>query len=297
MPPESPNADGITSSFWFVTAFVLAIFVLVEGLLVAFLVRYRRRRRPRDADGAQIHGSSRLELAVDGRTGRDPVRDRGVRAGEAAGHRRRPGCDRRPGGRLEIEIVGQQFAWQYRYPNGVIAIDRLRAPVGRPVELKVTAPDWDVIHSWWIPALGGKIDAIPGRINHDVVPGDAHRRLQRAMRRAVRPLPREDARRGRGAAGPEFDAWLAARADAAGGRALALGQQEWEGYCAKCHGLDGGGGYGPPIAVTGADRRSRSTVHASSLRHGRGDDATRRPRLDEEQMDSLNAYLEERFGG
>ena len=62
-------------------------------------------------------------------------------------------------------MTGTQFTWEFRYPNGVTTIDRLRAPQGRTVELHVTAPDWDVIHSWWIPALGGKIDAIPGRLN------------------------------------------------------------------------------------------------------------------------------------
>jgi heme/copper-type cytochrome/quinol oxidase subunit 2 len=60
VPPESPNAEAISESYWFVSIFALAIFLLVEGLLIAFVVRYRRRRRPRDADGAQIHGSNRL---------------------------------------------------------------------------------------------------------------------------------------------------------------------------------------------------------------------------------------------
>ena len=66
---------------------------------------------------------------------------------------------------LEIKVTGRQFYWQYEYPNGVIAIDQMRAPAGIPVKLVVSAPDSDVIHSWWIPALGGKIDAIPGRTN------------------------------------------------------------------------------------------------------------------------------------
>jgi len=61
--PESPNADGISQSWWFVTVFVFGIFLLVEVLLVLFVVRYRRRNRPREADGAQIHGANRLELA------------------------------------------------------------------------------------------------------------------------------------------------------------------------------------------------------------------------------------------
>ena len=72
VPPESPNAEGITQSYWFVTAFVLAIFVLVEGLLVAFVsatagadapARRRRRADPRLQPARAL---------VDGRPGRDP---------------------------------------------------------------------------------------------------------------------------------------------------------------------------------------------------------------------------------
>ena len=59
------------------------------------------------------------------------------------------------------------------YPNGVIAVDQLRAPVGQTTRLEVTAPDYDVIHSWWIPALGGKFDAIPGRVNETWFSADA----------------------------------------------------------------------------------------------------------------------------
>ena len=61
--PDSSNAEGIRQSYLFISIFTVAIFVLVEGLLIAFVVRYRRRKRPRDADGAQIHGANKLELA------------------------------------------------------------------------------------------------------------------------------------------------------------------------------------------------------------------------------------------
>jgi cytochrome c oxidase subunit II len=60
--PESPNADGIRDTFLFVSIFALLIFLLVEVALVVFVVRYRRRRRERFEEGAQIHGSTRLEL-------------------------------------------------------------------------------------------------------------------------------------------------------------------------------------------------------------------------------------------
>jgi len=61
VPPNAPGAKGITDIYWFVTVFIGAVFVAVEGLLVVFIVRYRRRKRARDADGLQIHGSTRLE--------------------------------------------------------------------------------------------------------------------------------------------------------------------------------------------------------------------------------------------
>ena len=221
VPPESPNAEGISQSWWFVTAFVLAIFLLVEVLLVVFVVRYRRRNRPRDADGAQVHGANRLEIAW---TIAPVVILFAIAAFVFA---KLPGIQDVPaatGGEenLVVEVTGTQFTWEFRYPNGVIAIDRLRAPEGRTVELEVTAPDWDVVHSWWIPALGGKIDAIPGKVNTTWFEREPLRGLPRAVRRALRDLPREDARVGGGACpADEFDAWLEERSSAAGRRHVA----------------------------------------------------------------------------
>ena len=65
---------------------------------------------------------------------------------------------------LNVKIDGHQYYWQYTYPGGRISIDRMVVPVGSVVTLTVNAAD--VIHGWWIPALGGQIDAIPGRTNH-----------------------------------------------------------------------------------------------------------------------------------
>ncbi len=162
--PESPNADGIRRSYLFVTIFTFAIFLLVEGLLVAFIVRYRRSKRARFEDGAQVHGATKLELAWTA----FPVVVLFLIA--AFVFIELPGIKDIPEAtageeQLEIKVTGRQFYWQYEYPNGVVAIDHMRAPAGVPVRLEVTAPDTDVIHSWWIPALGGKIDAIPGRTN------------------------------------------------------------------------------------------------------------------------------------
>ena len=163
--PNAPGAHGITDTYWFITVFIGIVFVVVEGLLVAVVIRYRRKNRARDAEGPQIHGSSRLErlwTAV-------PVLI--LIAIATFVFVKLPGINRVPeasaaGPRLDVTVTGHQFYWEFAYPDGVVTIDRLRVPAGVPVRLTVTAPDWDVIHSWWIPALGGKIDAIPGRLNH-----------------------------------------------------------------------------------------------------------------------------------
>jgi len=65
---------------------------------------------------------------------------------------------------LRIEVTGHQWHWQFRYPDhGIDSRDRLVIPAGRAIDFHVGSAD--VIHSFWIPRLGGKIDAIPGRTN------------------------------------------------------------------------------------------------------------------------------------
>jgi len=291
--PESPNADGISQSWWFVTAFVFGIFLLVEVLLVLFVVRYRRRNRPREADGAQIHGANRLELAWT----IGPVVI--LFAIAAFVFAKLPGIQDVPAatGRdenLVIEVTGTQFTWSYRYPNGVVAIDRMRAPEGQTVELKVTAPDWDVVHSWWIPALGGKIDAIPGRINTTwfeakragVFLGQCAELCgiyHAKMLASVEVLPAE-----------EFDAWLSERETQQAAVTSPLGEELWEGTCAKCHGLDGEGGYGPRIA--GSELLKDPEAVEKLLREGRGDMPPVGRDWDDDEMKALTDYLEQNLG-
>ena len=294
VPPESPNAEGISQSWWFVTAFVLAIFLLVEVLLVVFVVRYRRRNRPRDADGAQIHGANRLEIAW---TIAPVVILFAIAAFVFA---KLPGIQDVPaatGGEenIVVEVTGTQFTWYFEYPNGVVAVDRLRAPEGRTVELKVSAPDWDVVHSWWIPALGGKIDAIPGKVNTTwfsaqrvgVFPGQCAELCgiyHAKMLASVEVLPAE-----------EFDAWLAEREEQQASGTSPLGEELWEGACAKCHGLDGEGEYGPRIA--GTELIEDAEAIEGLLREGRGAMPPVGRDWNDTEMDALTDYLEQSVGG
>jgi cytochrome c oxidase subunit 2 len=69
---------------------------------------------------------------------------------------------------LRIEVTGRQFWWEIRYPGtlpdgGVVTANEIRLPVGREVELRVRSGD--VVHNFWVPALHGKIDMYPGRVN------------------------------------------------------------------------------------------------------------------------------------
>lgn len=291
--PNAPGAHAITDTYWFITVFAGIVLVLVEGLLVAFVVRYRRKKRARDTDGLQIHGSSRLELTW----GIGPVLI--LTAIAAFVFVKLPGITSVPsanaaGSRLEVKVIGHQFYWEFQYPNGVVTIDRLRAPAGQPVRLTVTAPDWDVIHSWWIPALGGKIDAIPGRLNHTsfiaqrpgVYVGQCAELCgvqHTAMLASVEVMPKA-----------AFDTWLAQRSTQQGAGTSPLGQEEWVGSCSKCHGLAGEGQVGPAIAAspTLQDTTRLTTLLQQGKRLmppvGRG--------WNSQQLAALASYLRGRFG-
>ncbi len=287
--PESKNAEAIRDSYVFLSIFALAIFLLVQGLLLWFVLRFRRQRRGRFEDGAQIHGSTRLELAW-------TVAPVLVLVAIAAFvFAKLPAITDVPeaeaGQQLEIKVSGRQFFWQYEYPNGVIAIDRMRAPAGVPVSLEITAPDGDVIHSWWIPALAGKVDAIPGTVTESwfevddpgVYTGQCAELCGLAhaqMLASVEILSVDD-----------FAAWLDERRANQSGDASALGEEVWEGACAKCHGLAGEGGTGPRLA--GSAVLTDAEALESIVRTGRGDMPAIGADWSEEQMRALTTYLEE----
>jgi cytochrome c oxidase subunit 2 len=288
--PESPNAEGIRQSYLFVSIFTLSIFVLVEGLLIAFIWKYRRRKRPRFEDGAPIHGATKLELAWTA----FPVVVLFLVA--AFVFIELPGIKDIPEAtageeQLEVKVSGRQFYWQYEYPNGVIAVDTMRAPAGVPVRLEVTAPDSDVIHSWWIPALGGKIDAIPGTVNQTWfeadTPGTYHGQcaelcgLEHAnMLASVEVLSQ-----------PEFAAWLEERRAEQTAGSGELGAETWEGVCAKCHGLAGEGGIGPRIA--GSLVLADPEALESLVRNGRRTMPAVGAGWTSEQVEALANYLKE----
>ena len=292
--PESPNAEAINDSYAWVAIFTGAIFLLVQGSLLWFIYRYRRGRRPRGEDGAQVHGNTNLELAwtvapvlilvAIGSFVFYKLPDiKDIPSASAAGEEP-----------LEVTVKGYRFYWQYTYPNGVIAMDRMRAPVDRNVRLAITAPEFDVIHSWWIPALGGKLDAIPGETNESwfraeragVYRGQCAEfcGIQHAVMTAeVDAVPAD-----------EFDDWLESEAEAQEAGESDLGEQTYAAACAKCHGLAGQGDIGPPLA--GSALAADAELAEEIVRNGRGEMPPVGQDWEERQMAALTEYLQEGLG-
>ena len=288
--PASPNAERINQSYLWIAIFTGVIFVIVQGTLVWFIVRYRADRRPRDMDGAQVHGNTNLELAWTVA----PVLIL-VAIGSFIFYKL-PGIEDVPAAdRVEVTVEGHQYYWNFIYPNGVIAVDRLRAPVGQTTRLEVTAPDYGVIHSWWIPALGGKFDAIPGRVNETWFSAEApgiYRGqcaelcggLHALMTGEVEAMPPR-----------QFNAWLAREARAQEAGTSNLGAETFRGACGKCHGLAGEGDIGPPLA--GNPLLDDPEAVEQVVRNGRNQMPPVGKSWDERQMKALTDYLQKELGG
>src|SRR5215204_2565639 len=260
---ESPNAERIEDLYWFVSFWAAVVLLAVAVPLTIFVIRYRSRGRARTVEGPQIHGSTRLEIAWT----LVPVVI--LLFVVAFTFYKLPGItleDEAQAGDLRIRVEGRQFYWQYRYPNGVIAIDRLVAPQDRLVLLEITAPENDVNHSYWVPGIGGKFDAIPGRTTETGFQAD-------------------EAGLYEGQCAEFCGIQQAGSSD--------LGEQTFVGACAKCHGPEGQGLIGPEF--TSANTADAEAV-AQVVRNGRG----RMPPIGEEwedfHMEALTDYLTERFG-
>ncbi len=185
----SPNADEIDSLYKLILAVAMVIFLGVEGTLLYSLIRFRARK---GAVPAQIRGNTNLEMGWTvgaavvllvlsivtfvklGDIRNPPDSDAtGYQAGAGGGQLYASAYDPEPpnGKSLDIKVNGQQYVWRYTYPDGddnllnnVFDYEELVVPTGTTVTLDIEAQD--VVHSWWIPELGGKFDAVPGHTNH-----------------------------------------------------------------------------------------------------------------------------------
>jgi cytochrome c oxidase subunit 2 len=174
----SSNAKDIDTLYKIVFFMGLAVIGFVWTVLIYSLFRFRARR---GAVAPQIRGNTPLELGWTIAAGviviaiatvtfvlldniENPASSGPERLAEARGQN--AVLDQPPpasGEPLNIQVSGQQFLWRYRYPNGAVSFHDLIAPRDTTVTLDITSND--VAHSWWIPELGGKTDALRGYTN------------------------------------------------------------------------------------------------------------------------------------
>ncbi|HKD95545.1 MAG TPA: cytochrome c oxidase subunit II [Gaiellaceae bacterium] len=256
VPSASPNATHISHAYWLIFGFTTAIFVLVESLLVIFIVKYRSRGRSRAVEGAQVHGHTRLELIWTA----FPVLILAIIA--AFVFYELPNISNAPAAAnpIHITVEGHQYYWQFDYTDTndrARSIGTLHVPAGAVVDLTVVSPD--VIHSWWIPALGGKIQAIPGRINHTWFKATKQgnfsgqcAQLCGVFHASMLATVQAGSRR-------SYEHYLATWHET-------IGKQIWNGVCATCHGNLGQGGYGPAINTNSL--LTQPAALRGILRHG-----------------------------
>ena len=186
----SPNANQIDSLYKITLVIALIIFALVEGGLLYALIKFRKRK---GAVAAQIRGNTRLELgwtvgaatillalailtfvklgSIQDPSNSGPAGDKLASTGGllyASSARKLP-----PNGKsLNIKVIGRQFIWQYVYPGASepdglgapYAYQEMVVPTNTTITLDVVSTD--VVHEWWIPQLGGKVQTVPGYHNY-----------------------------------------------------------------------------------------------------------------------------------
>jgi cytochrome c oxidase subunit 2 len=177
----SPNANQI-DSLWKILLYMGAfVFVIVEGALVYSLYRFRAKRNP---VAAQIHGNTRLEIGWTVAAALLLVVLTVVTFIKLPSIINPPNSDAdglvlsasltQPtppdGKKLTVCVQGRQYIWRYTYGDGCLndaftnklpySYTTMEVPEHTTVVLKIQSTD--VIHSWWVPSLGGKVDAVPG---------------------------------------------------------------------------------------------------------------------------------------
>jgi cytochrome c oxidase subunit 2 len=302
LDPQGPVAETIANLWWVMLALGAAIFLLVVVLLGVGLFRERKSAESESEAGERpfrswlVGGGIVLPvvaLVIVLVATIIAMRDVGTGA---------------PSGALRVEIVGHQWWWEIRYPDeGITTANELHIPVGRPIALQVTSGD--VIHSFWVPRLAGKIDLLPEETNTLVMeanePGE-HRSecaefcgLQHAQMALI--VVAEPADR--------FASWVSDQrrpaAEPADVTAELGAQLVVDGDCASCHAIRGtsaDGNAGPDLTHFA----SRPTIGAGAVRNTSANlarwienphaikDGVKMPapELSDEQFDAVLAYLE-----
>ena len=152
-----PIAEDQANLFKFIFWIAAVVFVLVEGAVIFAAIRYRRRS---DSDKLpyQTHGNTKLEITW---TIVPAIILIGVAIPTLAQiWGQQSGVPDDLGEVLNVEAIGHQWWFEFRYPDHeVITANELHIPVGRPISFKIVSQD--VVHSFWVPKIAGKVDMVP----------------------------------------------------------------------------------------------------------------------------------------
>lgn len=178
----SPNANSIRSLYDIVFYIAMVVFVAVVGLLLYSIYKFRAKKNP---VATQIHGNPKLEIGMTATAAGILVVLAAVTFIKLPGIINPPNSDpaaaaaltasltqpNPPNGKaLRICVLGRQFIWKYTYGANCLesawqdklpySYQEMEVPAGVTVKLVIQSSD--VTHAWWVPALGGKVDAVPG---------------------------------------------------------------------------------------------------------------------------------------
>lgn len=203
MAPHSPGTDQIDTLFWI--GFVAAT-ILVVGINGALILALRRNRDERGAEPRQVRGGRGKQLRVGATLTAfaaivfvlSVIYTDKARETPTAGPAGPASAKSEP---LKIVTTGQQWLWRYDYPNEAFSYYKLVVPVDTTVELELVSTD--VIHTWDVPALAPKRDAVPGKTSRVVFRADEEGTFEgqsatfsgqsyAAMRTAVEVVSAED---------------------------------------------------------------------------------------------------------
>ena len=165
--PVSPNGQDIYNTYIASSVPAIVIFLGVEIALLWVVLRYRRSRQPAGYVPPQIHGNTTLEIVW---TLIPLVIVLAIAIGSFITLQK----DFQPidNQQMNVTVSGHQFGWIYTYDNGIVVdqegtlagdVTPFVVPVNTLVKLRFQGTD--VIHSWWVPAISGKTDAVPGYDN------------------------------------------------------------------------------------------------------------------------------------
>jgi cytochrome c oxidase subunit 2 len=264
--PASTPARSIFDLSMLVLSVTTAIFLVVFGLLVYAVVKFRRRQHDDGREPAQVYGSNQVELAWTV----VPVLIVLVLFLATAQVINAVQNAARPAGAIAVTAIGHQFWWEYRFPDlNVVTANELHIPVSdaaHPTPTFLTLLSADTDHSFWVPRLAGKTDLIPNRVNRMwVEPTETGLYLGQCaqycgtqhakMLLRVYVQPRE-----------EFDRWIQEqRSPVRVDDTVSLGKKIFETTaCVNCHNVAGTGAngqFGPDLTHL----MSRDTIAAGIL--------------------------------